>query len=67
MTTSNCEWEFRTSSFSGGNGCVEVAPLPDGNVAVRDSKDRSKPAHIYTAAEWRAFISGVQAGEFNFS
>lgn len=33
---------WRKSSFStgegGGNDCVEVAPLPDGGWAVRDSK-----------------------------
>jgi hypothetical protein len=55
------------SSFSGGNsnGCVEVAFLPDGGVAVRDTKDRSLPPHRYTAAEWDAFVSGVRAGEFD--
>jgi len=57
---------WRTSSRSGGNGaCVEVAFLPDGDVAVRDSKDRTKAPHIYTSTEWQAFIAGVKAGEFD--
>ncbi|MGH3613607.1 MAG: DUF397 domain-containing protein [Pseudonocardia sp.] len=56
-----------TSSFSGSNGssCVEVAFLPDGGVAVRDTKDRSLSPHRYTAAEWDAFLAGVRAGEFD--
>lgn len=59
---------WRTSSFSGsgGNssGCVEVAPLPGGGVAVRDTKDRSRAMHRHSAAAWRAFLAGVRAGEF---
>ena len=59
--------DWRTSSFSGDNGgsCVEVAFLPDGGVAVRDTKDRSLAPHRYTAAEWDAFLAGARAGEFD--
>lgn len=58
--------DWRKSSFSNGNGgnCVEVARNLPGLVAVRDSKDRSGPALIFTTAEWRAFVSGVVDGEF---
>ena len=58
--------QWFTSSFSGSNGdsCVEVAHLP-GGVAVRDTKDRALPAHRYATAEWRAFLTGVRAGEFD--
>lgn len=58
---------WRTSSFSnsdGGNNCVEVAFLPEGRVAVRDTKARSRPPHVHTAAAWAAFLSGVHSGEF---
>ena len=57
---------WRTSSFSGdnGGGCVEVAPLPGGGVAVRDTKDRSRPAHRFTAGGWAAFVAGVRTGQF---
>jgi uncharacterized protein DUF397 len=53
------------SSFSGANGCVEVAHLPQGGVAVRDTKDRSKAAHVYTKPEWEAFLLGAKNGEFD--
>ena len=33
------EDRFRKSSFSGAGGCVEVRLLPDGRIALRDSKD----------------------------
>lgn len=56
---------YRKSSFSGLE-CVEVAPLPDGRVALRDTKDRTKPPHHFTAAEWAAFVAGVKVGEFDF-
>lgn len=46
-------------------GCVETAFLPDGHVAIRDSKDRSGPALVYTPREWDAFIEGAKAGEFD--
>ena len=46
-------------------GCVETAFLPNGNVAVRDSKDRRGPALVYTPSEWDAFIKGAKDGEFD--
>lgn len=59
--------EFRRSSHSGGEGnCVEAAPTPDGNVAVRHSKRPDNATIIYTRAEWAAFVAGVVDGEFNF-
>jgi hypothetical protein len=58
--------EWRTSSFSGGSGSpVEVALLPDGGVAIRDADNHEHPVHVYTAAEWEAFVKGVHAGEFD--
>ncbi|GAA0942906.1 DUF397 domain-containing protein [Pseudonocardia zijingensis] len=60
------ELRWFTSSFSGGNGanCVEVAFLP-GAVAVRDTKDRTRPSHRHSAAGWAEFLAAVRAGEFD--
>lgn len=56
---------WKTSTRSGGSGnCVEVAMTTDA-VYVRDTKDRSKAPHVYTAAEWDAFIGGAKDGEFD--
>ena len=58
------EWIKSSFSFANGN-CVEVAPLPGGGAAVRDSKDPASPVLAFTAAEWEAFLGGVKAGEFD--
>jgi hypothetical protein len=58
--------DWRTSTFSGGNGesCVEVAFLPGGGTALRDTKNRTLAAHRYPAATWTAFLTAVRSGEF---
>jgi hypothetical protein len=55
---------WRKSSRSGSNGCVEVA-FVEGKVAVRDSKDRSGPVLLFSSGEWEAFIAAARDGEFN--
>ena len=60
---SNLRW-FKSSASASG-ACVEVAHLPGGGVAVRDSKDRSKAPHVYTRREWEAFLTGAKNGEFD--
>ena len=62
--------EWRKSSFSGGGGtgggdCVEVAPLDDGRIAVRNSNHPQKGAVLFTRAEMDAWIKDVRAGEFD--
>lgn len=57
--------QWRISSHSSGTGsCVELAALPGGHVAVRDSTDRSRPALVFDPAEWRAFTDGIADGQF---
>jgi Domain of unknown function (DUF397) len=57
-------WKKATASFANGD-CVEVAGLPDGQVAVRDSKDPDGPILRFSAAEWRAFLTGIAGHEFD--
>ena len=61
--------EWRTSTFSGGNGgsCVEVAPLPAGGVAVRDTEDRTRPPRRHSAAARQGFLAALRHREFDRS
>lgn len=59
--------EWRKSSASVGNGqCVELAPLEDGGVAMRDTKDRTEgPTLFFSRSQWVDFVGGMKAGEFD--
>jgi hypothetical protein len=57
-------WKKSARSAANGN-CVEVATLDEGQVGVRDSKDRSGPVLRFTPDEWSAFVGGVKNGEFD--
>ena len=56
---------FRKSDGSDTGGCVEVAAMPGGGVQVRDTKNREGGTQAYTDHEWRVFIAGAKAGEFD--
>lgn len=57
---------WRRSQYSGAVGnCVEVAPLNDGGIAVRNSRHPTGPALVYTRAEMAAFLHGAKDGEFD--
>lgn len=61
---SRAEW-FKSSRSQGGNDCVEAAHLGNGHVGVRDSKNPTGPALIFTPGEWDAFLAGAKDGEFD--
>ena len=65
MDLSQARW--RKSSFSNGNsggeGCVEIAFLPDGQVALRDTKNRVLVPNVYPGADWSAFLASIRTGE----
>ncbi len=57
--------QWRKSSFSGNQGnCVEFRRI-EGGVEVRNSKRPDEGSVAYTDSEWRAFVAGVKAGEFD--
>jgi hypothetical protein len=57
--------EWRKSTLSTTNGCVEVAFVGD-RIVVRDSKNQGRgPVLVFTDVEWRAFLGGVLGGEFD--
>ncbi|WP_326701480.1 DUF397 domain-containing protein [Streptomyces sp. NBC_01754] len=58
------EWVKSHHSNPSGN-CVEMALLPGGDVAVRNSRHPEGPALVYTGAEVRAFLDGVRDGDFD--
>lgn len=61
---SGASW-FKSSRSQGGQDCVEVAFLDNGLIGMRDSKNPSEPALVFTPSEWDAFIGGVNGGEFD--
>jgi Domain of unknown function (DUF397) len=57
--------EFVVSSWCHSGGCVGVAALPDGGVAVRDTKADDGPIHTFTGPAWTAFLDAVATREFD--
>lgn len=55
---------FRKSSYSGGatQDCVEVADLPAGGAAVRDSQHPDHGHFLLPSREWGALLSAVRHG-----
>lgn len=64
MQGAELAWRKASASMPEGN-CVQLAPLPEGGVAVRDSKDPQGPMLRITPGAWAAFASGLSAGEFD--
>ena len=58
-------WRLASATGEDGEGGVEMARLPDGQIAVRNAADPEGPALIYTRAEIEALIGGAQDGDFD--
>jgi hypothetical protein len=57
-------WYKSRRSNPSGN-CVELARLPDQQVAVRNSRHPEGPVLIYHPAEIAALLGGVRDGDFD--
>lgn len=55
--------DFRKSSYSDRNNCVEVAGLPIAGAAVRDSQNPAAGHLEVTATEWGALLAGVRSAQ----
>jgi hypothetical protein len=64
LTQNGARWIKSQHSNSQGN-CVEMAELPGGSIAVRNSRYPEGPALIYTRPEIEALILGAKDGEFD--
>jgi len=60
----SAKWVKSASSNAQG-ACVELAQLPDGEIALRNSRHPEGPALVYTQAEIAAFVAGAKSGEFD--
>lgn len=61
-------WFKSTYSGAEGNSCVEIADVTAdrGVIGVRDSKDPSGPALLFSPAGWSSFVRLIRTGEADF-
>lgn len=66
MTTTpdDLHW-FKATASNSAEGCVEIAHLPGGGVAVRHSQHPDGAVIRYSAHEWDCFLAGARGGEFD--
>ncbi len=64
LSPANAKW-FKSSYSGASQNCVEVAFLPDSAVGIRDSKNPSGPALVFTAAEWSSFTRAATRGDLD--
>jgi hypothetical protein len=56
---------FKSEHSNPSGNCVEMACLPTGEIAVRNSRHPAGPVLVYTQAEIAAFLQGAKDGEFD--
>lgn len=61
---SGLNWVKSSLSLANGN-CVEVAGLPDGGVAIRNSRHSDGPVLHFTPNEWHEFLGSARNGDFD--
>ncbi|WP_163511597.1 DUF397 domain-containing protein [Fodinicola acaciae] len=64
---SGATWRKSTRSNGAGGNCVEVSDYLHEQTLVRDSKlGVASPVLHFSAADWRAFIDGLQTSQGGF-
>ncbi|QIS19488.1 DUF397 domain-containing protein [Nocardia terpenica] len=61
---SGAKW-FKSSRSGPQKDCVEIAHLNQGQVGVRDSKNPTGPALVFTPSQWDTFTADVKGGAFD--
>lgn len=56
---------WRRGSGCDHSTCVEVARTATDRILVRDSRGEESPILAFDRDEWRVFVAGVKAGEFD--
>ncbi|MFI1018166.1 DUF397 domain-containing protein [Streptomyces sp. NPDC020965] len=56
---------FKSSASTATGNCLEAAALPNGYVALRNSRFPAGPALVFSPEEIAAFLSGVKGDEFD--
>jgi hypothetical protein len=64
LDLSTAAWRKSVRSGPNCDNCVEVAFVGEA-IAVRDSKNPTGPALVFTPGEWDAFVAGAKDGEFD--
>ncbi|GAA4510785.1 MULTISPECIES: DUF397 domain-containing protein [Nonomuraea] len=59
MSNPQPELCWKTPSCNNGS-CIAVAMLPDGRIAVRDTKHRDGPVLNFSAEAWEDFIEKLK-------
>jgi hypothetical protein len=62
MRSSTDALKFRKSSYSNPSNCVEVADVPGGDAAVRDSMNPENGHFVVPGGEWGALLGTVRHG-----
>ncbi|NGO68273.1 DUF397 domain-containing protein [Streptomyces boncukensis] len=60
----NADW-FKSSASSANGGCLEIAFLSEGNVAIRDTEDLGNPPFVVSRHVWECWLDGAKNGEFD--
>ncbi|MFI5776870.1 DUF397 domain-containing protein [Nocardia sp. NPDC051570] len=66
LDLSTARW-FKSRRSTASGECVEIAHLAQDMVGVRDSKNPTGPALLFTPIEWAAFTADLTTGRFDHS